>query len=201
MFADVYAWLNQALGLDRSGNELHLAHMLARTLVVFLVAVVLVRLGARRFLSHHAGFDMMVAVVLGSVLSRAINGDARFFPTLAASTLLVVLHHLLASLAFRSHRVSELVKGQARVLVRQGVVDHAAMQQAKITPDDLEAKGNFFDLEYTFYRGNREVAQVSKRWFSIRDTYGVEIAPGEDAPLILASAVVIDMISHDDKGE
>jgi uncharacterized protein YxjI len=42
------------------------------------------------------------------------------------------------------------------------------------------------------------VAQVSKTWFSIRDTYGVEIAAGEDDVLILASAVVIDMISHDD---
>lgn len=139
MFADVYAWLTEGLGLDRSGNDLRFGHMMARTVVVFLVAVLLVRLADRRFLSHHAGFDMMVAVVLGSVLSRAINGDARFFPTLAASALLVVLHHFLASLAFRSHRVSQLVKGQARVLVRNGVVDHAAMRQAKITPDDLEA--------------------------------------------------------------
>jgi uncharacterized membrane protein YcaP (DUF421 family) len=139
MFATVEAILNEVLGLDRSGNDLQLEHMIARTVVVFMVAVLLVRLADRRFLSHHAGFDMMVAVVLGSVLSRAINGDARFFPTLAASVLLVVLHHLLASLAFRSHRFSQLLKGQARVLVRNGVVDHEAMRQAKITPDDLEA--------------------------------------------------------------
>jgi uncharacterized protein YxjI len=66
-------------------------------------------------------------------------------------------------------------------------------------PDDLEASGNFLDYEYTFRRGNREVASVSKRWFSWSDTYGVQLGEGEDPVLILASAVVIDLICHDDK--
>ena len=68
-------------------------------------------------------------------------------------------------------------------------------------PDDLEAEGNFLDREYAFRRGGREVARVSKRWFSWSDTYGVEVDHGEDEVLILASAVVIDMACHpnDDK--
>lgn len=63
-------------------------------------------------------------------------------------------------------------------------------------PDDLEAQGDFLDHEYTFTRGNATVAQVSKRWFSIRDTYGIDIAPGEDDVLLLACAVVVDMSTH-----
>ena len=63
-------------------------------------------------------------------------------------------------------------------------------------PDDLEAQGSFLDHEYTFERAGRTVATVSKRWFSWTDTYGVDIADGEDAVLILASAVVIDMVCH-----
>lgn len=66
-------------------------------------------------------------------------------------------------------------------------------------PDDLEAQGSFMDMEYTFERGGRTVAEVSKKWFSIRDTYGVDIDRGEDEVLILASAVVIDLICHGDK--
>jgi uncharacterized protein YxjI len=66
-------------------------------------------------------------------------------------------------------------------------------------PDDLEAVGSFLDREYTFQRGDRKVAEVSKRWFSWTDTYGVDVNPGEDDLLILASAVVIDLICHDDK--
>ena len=63
-------------------------------------------------------------------------------------------------------------------------------------PDDLEAQGSFLDHEYAFERQGREVAQVSKRWFSWTDTYGVDIVSGEDDVLILASAVVIDMVCH-----
>jgi len=63
-------------------------------------------------------------------------------------------------------------------------------------PDDLEAEGDFLDHEYTFTRHGRAVAAVSKRWFSWTDTYGVEVAEGEDDVLILATAVVIDMVCH-----
>ncbi len=66
-------------------------------------------------------------------------------------------------------------------------------------PDDLEARGNFLDHEYTFERNGRDVARVSKSWFSLSDTYGIDIDDGEDDVLILASAVVIDLVSHPDQ--
>ena len=66
-------------------------------------------------------------------------------------------------------------------------------------PDDLTADGDFTDHEYTFKRGDRDVASVSKRWFTWADTYGVDIADGEDDILILASTVVIDMACHDNR--
>ena len=65
-------------------------------------------------------------------------------------------------------------------------------------PDDLEAEGDLMDHEYELRRGDRVVAYVSKRWFSWADTYGVDVADGEDDVLILASAVVIDMACHPD---
>jgi len=68
-------------------------------------------------------------------------------------------------------------------------------------PDDLEAEGDFMDHEYEFRRGDRTVATVSKKWFSWTDTYGVDIAPGEDPVLILASAVVVDQACHPDDGK
>jgi uncharacterized protein YxjI len=68
-------------------------------------------------------------------------------------------------------------------------------------PDDLEAEGDFMDHEYEFRRGGRNVATVSKKWFSWTDTYGVDIAPGEDPVLILASAVVVDQACHPDDGK
>jgi uncharacterized protein YxjI len=68
-------------------------------------------------------------------------------------------------------------------------------------PDDLEAKGDFLDREYEFRRSDTVVATVSKRWFTFADTYGIDISPGEDDVLILASAVVVDQACHPDDGK
>jgi len=68
-------------------------------------------------------------------------------------------------------------------------------------PDDLEAKGNLLEHEYSFQRHGSEVASVSKKWFSMTDSYGVDIADGEDDVLILASTVVIDMACHQDQSK
>lgn len=64
-------------------------------------------------------------------------------------------------------------------------------------PDDLVAQGDLFDREYTFRRGSRQVAEVSKRWFHLMDTYGIDVADGEDEVLILACAVVIEQCCHE----
>ena len=62
--------------------------------------------------------------------------------------------------------------------------------------DDMEAKGNIVDHEFEFERGGDKVAEVSKRWFRARDTYGVEVAPDQDDALILACTVCIDQMAH-----
>lgn len=62
---------------------------------------------------------------------------------------------------------------------------------------DLKAHGNFVDHEYEIERDGDTVATVSKRWFRVRDTYGIEIADGQDDVLLLAIAVCIDAMSHD----
>ena len=66
-------------------------------------------------------------------------------------------------------------------------------------PDDLEASGNFLEHDYAFERGGREVARASKKWVTLSDTYSVDIDEHEDAVLILACAVVIDLVSHPDE--
>jgi uncharacterized protein YxjI len=58
------------------------------------------------------------------------------------------------------------------------------------------ARGNLVDHEYEIERDGDTVAEVSKKWFRIRDTYGVEIAPDEDEALVLAITVCIDEMSH-----
>ncbi|MEM7801997.1 MAG: LURP-one-related family protein [Chloroflexota bacterium] len=63
-------------------------------------------------------------------------------------------------------------------------------------PNDYSVRGNILDYEYSIYRQGQQVAQVSKGWFTIRDSYGIDIVAGEDDVIILATAVVLDLITH-----
>jgi uncharacterized protein YxjI len=84
----------------------------------------------------------------------------------------------------------------------------ATVKKALITPlrdrfsidvesgGELSAKGNIVDHEYEIERDGEKVAEVSKRWFRVRETYGIEVAPGENDALILAATVCIDEMSR-----
>jgi uncharacterized protein YxjI len=63
--------------------------------------------------------------------------------------------------------------------------------------EDMEAKGNIVDHEYKIERDGDQVAEVSRRWFRVRDTYGVEIEPGQDDALVLTLVICIDQMTHD----
>jgi uncharacterized protein YxjI len=87
----------------------------------------------------------------------------------------------------------------------------ATVKKALITPirerwvvrikngPDLDVQGNILDHEYSIGEGRDKVAEVSKKWFRLRDTYGVSIDPGQDDVLILAVAVCIDEMAHKGK--
>jgi uncharacterized protein YxjI len=62
---------------------------------------------------------------------------------------------------------------------------------------ELKAKGNFVDHEFEIERDGDKIAEISKRWFRIRDTYGIEVAPGENDALILAATICIDEMARE----
>lgn len=60
-------------------------------------------------------------------------------------------------------------------------------------PDDLEIQGSIFEHEFTIHRGGEVVATISKRWISLTDTYAVDVAPGQNDVLVLASVLALDL--------
>jgi uncharacterized protein YxjI len=64
---------------------------------------------------------------------------------------------------------------------------------------DLQAHGNIVDHEYEIEADGRKVAHVSKRWFRVRDTYGIEMAPDQNPALLIAVTVAIDDMAHGGK--
>ncbi len=111
--------------------------MAIRALVIFGAAFVLVRFGGARIFGKKTIFDIVLAVMLGSILSRALTANAPFFPTLAAATALVLLHWMLAHLAFRHPRFGKLIKGTEHQLIADGHILRDALRQTTVTETDL----------------------------------------------------------------
>ncbi|WP_075003808.1 LURP-one-related/scramblase family protein [Streptacidiphilus jiangxiensis] len=69
---------------------------------------------------------------------------------------------------------------------------YLAELEGEVGGGEIEVHGNFTDHEFTMERDGRRIAQVSKKWFSVRDTYAIDVADGEDIPLLLSVAVCVD---------
>lgn len=126
------------LGLGREAGELDAMAMTLRTVAVYLFTLGIVRLGSKRLLAKASAFDVIVAIMLGSIMSRAINGSGAFFPTLLAGSVLLVMHWLFAVLAFRTDWFGPFVKGQRVLLIKDGHVNNDGLRRASITTADLE---------------------------------------------------------------
>ncbi len=125
------------LGLGLEPKELGFLQVAVRAIIVFLAALVMVRLANRRFLAKMSAFDVILGFILASMLARAVNGSAPFFPTLVGGFVLVALHRILAVLAFYSGFIGMLVKGEPHVLVRDGKPDRRALRAHHISDADL----------------------------------------------------------------
>src|SRR3989441_3337449 len=117
------------LGLGARPEELTFVQISLRGVVVFIATLIMVRLGHKRSLSRKTAFDAVLLVILASVLSRAINGSAAFFATLGGGMVLVLLHRLLAFIAYHSHWFGILIKGQSDVIVEDGNLIISSMRR------------------------------------------------------------------------
>jgi uncharacterized membrane protein YcaP (DUF421 family) len=112
--------------------------MCLRAAGIYIAGWFILRIGGNRFLGRETVFDVVLAFVLGSTLSRAINGSAPLLVTLAASALLVMLHHLLAWISWRSHRLGVVLKGSPETLIRDGRLLSDHLRRHRISEGDLE---------------------------------------------------------------
>ena len=122
-----------------SASTLSAGHVAARAMVIYAAAVAIMRIGDRRFLGQNAAFDVIFGVIIGSVFARGINGSAPIGATLVGALVIVVLHWVLASVAFYSDGFGTVLKGAEQVLIRDGQLQWRAMRSANITERDLVA--------------------------------------------------------------
>ena len=126
--------------------------MSARAVGVFFAALLIIRIGNHRIFGKSSAFDIILGIIYGSILSRAITGNSPFWPTIAAAFTLVMLHKLLASFAFHTHfGLGTFIKGRPKTLVKEGELQWEAMKESSVTENDLReavrSKGSTADLQ------------------------------------------------------
>jgi uncharacterized membrane protein YcaP (DUF421 family) len=124
--------------LSLGGSDPNWWQAVVRAVLVYFVALTLVRLGAKRALGKNTALDVVIAVMLGSVVSRGITSTG-LDTALFGGAMLVFLHWLLSVVTFHSDRLGTLLKGSPRVLVEDGVIDWKAMRRSHISEEDLLA--------------------------------------------------------------
>src|SRR5690349_10304736 len=110
--------LEWAFGVGGSAIHINVPQMALRAVVVYAATVLIVRLGKKRFMSRATIFDVILGIMLGSMVSRAIVGTAPFLPTLAASATLLAVHWVFSAGAARWHGFGKVIKGNPRMLVK-----------------------------------------------------------------------------------
>jgi len=158
------------LGLNVEPRDLTLTQVSLRGVLVFVAALIMLRVADRRFLAKLSAFDALLGFILASMLARAVNGSASFFPTLGGGFILVGLHRLLGWLAFQFPLFEMLIKGRSDILVRDGKPLTGTMKSHQISRSDLmeevRLNGQVSDVEEvqtaTLER-NGEISVVSRK--------------------------------------
>lgn len=152
-----YNFVQPWLGLDVGPKDLTFLQISLRGVVVFVATLIMVRLGHKRSLARKTAFDAVLLVILASVLSRAINGSAAFFSTLGGGLVLVVLHRLLALIAYQSHWFGTIIKGRPEIIVENGHLIRGNMRRNHISQHDLEE-----DLRLSTEREKIDTVRVAR---------------------------------------
>ncbi|MBO9558293.1 MAG: DUF421 domain-containing protein [Caulobacter sp.] len=113
------------------------AQLCVRAAMLFAFGLICIRIAGRRTFSQMTPLDIIVAVVVGSNISRMMTGKAPFLGGIAATLVLVVLHRLVAMATLKWSWLARAVKYAPAILIRDGVVDRGALRRHGISDADL----------------------------------------------------------------
>ena len=152
------------------GEELTALHMAIRTIIIFIIALIMLRIAGIRTFGKKTAFDLVIIIMLGAVLSRAIVGASPFVPIICASLVMVLIHRLLGILSYHSDFIGRLVKGEKKSLYKNGVPDKTNMRQVQISRNDIMEEvrvnlnqDNLRDVEEIFIERNGKISIIKRQ--------------------------------------
>ena len=128
-------FLDNLLGLN--AEQLTAGQMVARAVIIFFISLILIRVSGIRTLGKQSAFDMLTKLILGAMLGRAIVANQPFFGTLLAALMVMLLHRLLAWIAFHNKKANAFINGETLLLMKDGKKQIKNLSRSHITDEDI----------------------------------------------------------------
>lgn len=176
----LFEHVQSAFGFGDGVNGMTAGQTVLRTILIYGITLFIVRLGSKRFLSKATAFDVVVAIMLGSVMSRGIDGADSFVVTVMAGIALVGTHWIIGLLAYHTGWFGPLVKGGRVLLIKDGEVQRDGMRKGSITERDLTQA-------IRVQTGHREYSKIKRAYLERNGE--ISIIPDEHEPHVVDVAV------------
>lgn len=160
-------WAENILG---TGEKLTAVQMTVRGIIVFIAALAMLRIAGKRTFGKNSATDMVIMIMLGALLSRAVTGASPFAPVLCASFAIVLFHRFLAWICLYSSGFSSLIKGRHTILYRNGAFNEKNLKHCLLSEADImEAvrlqtnKDSLVDVKEIFIEVNGHISVIEKQ--------------------------------------
>lgn len=120
-----------------TADEISTHHILSRSVVIYIIGIALVRLGNKRFVGKMTAFDFIIAIIIGSLLSRAITEIELFLKVIPGCLLLILMHRLFSFLSAKHEHFGSLIKGKERIVVENGEILKDELYKSNLSEHDL----------------------------------------------------------------
>ena len=111
--------------------------MMARAILIYVGALFLIRVSNKRILGNMTPFDVVVSIILGSVLSRAVNGSAPLIPSMCAGAVIIFLHWIFAFIDYHFTSFRRVLRGESKNLVKDGNILWDQMRKTHLSENEL----------------------------------------------------------------
>jgi uncharacterized membrane protein YcaP (DUF421 family) len=129
-----FIWM---IGGDQAFERLPIWQVALRTVIIYVVALAIIRLAKRRFMGSYSAFDILLGFIVGSVMARSITGSLHLIDMVVVIGVLAIIHWVIATIVFYWGGFGKVVDNASRKLIVDGEINADALEKSKISEDDL----------------------------------------------------------------
>jgi len=151
------------------GKDLSPLQMGMRTVLVFFICLLYIRMSGKRSFGMHMPLDNVITILLGAILSRAVVGASPFIATITSGAVIVILYRLCSGLSVFSKLFGRLVKGREMIIYKDGSMQKKNMERCMVTEEDMQEEirinaniDTFDKVKEMYVERNGEISVVKK---------------------------------------